>query len=433
MRKIIIAICGVMLACGAMGARTVSFPNPVGNDKIEAWGVVDNTKYTKSVKGTFAASWQYDTTSGTFGDASGSPREHCKKQNYPDKAWTYSGVGQYSSVGNGSDDEGGITPIIARKIYKHGGRFCMTQMQAGWTRHDNDRFFIDFFDDNRLNAQQKLLNRYKCETICEPGWCGDKCDSNDCDTPSNCSISKNYKTGLNNRSDGDLHLICGGEAGLITPSVDVFRYDSPKSGINHNINYVVLGVLNIDKSWIEVAPVKVTAKGKKIVNAYVVSDAEYKILCAPGYELNDAGGCKLSSYCEKLAELCNGEDLNLFDETKNHEWATKMESGKSCKYITCKSGYGLDPTKTDKTCIPCETTRKQGIHPDTGICKKCDANNEMFNNGNCDTYKTRTMQDLIYGVRHKFNCWMEMGGDAYKECVNCSEGETYNKSTKRCE
>ncbi|MBQ6026964.1 MAG: hypothetical protein IJL21_00185 [Alphaproteobacteria bacterium] len=433
MRKIIIAICGIIVAGGAMGARTVSFPNPVDNSVIEAWGVVDNSKYTKSVKGTFAPSWQYDTTAGTFGDASGSPREHCKSQNYPDKDWTYSGVGEYSSVGNGSDDEGGITPIIARKIYKHGGNFCMTQMQAGWTRHGDDRFFIDFFDDNRLAPNQTPLKRYKCETICEPGWCGARCDSNNCDTSSNCMANKDYTKILNDRNNGEFHLICGGEAGLITSDVNVFRYDNPKSGIDYNIDYVVLGVLNINKSWIEVAPVKVRAKGKKIINAYVASDTEYKILCAPGYELNDAGGCKLSSYCEQVAELCKGENLNLFNENKNHEWATKTTNdGETCKYITCKSGYGFKEGTQSKECEKCETTRIQGVNTD-GICKKCDGPNQMFNGEECVGYKyTLYANILLNGMHNVGKCWLKSSPSEYKDCVLCQSGQTYDDEEKTC-
>lgn len=430
MKRIIIAICGIMVAGGAMGARTVSFPFAVGNDKIEAWGVANNSKYTTSIKSLFAPTWQYGTTSGTFGDAGSSPRATCKTQNYPDADWTYSGVGEYSSVGNGSDDEGAITPIIARKIYKHGGKFCMTQIQAGWTRHGEDRFFIDFFDDNRLNKNSQPMKRYKCETICEPGWCGDNCDKSNCHI---CDAPKNYTKLLNNRNDGDLKLVCGGEAGLITDKVDVFRYDAPKPGIDHDIDYVVLGVLNIHESWVEVAPVKVRAHGKKIIDAYVASGSEYKILCAPGYELNDAGdGCKLSSYCTDFAQLCSGERMDLFNEDKKHEWMVRTTNGNNtCMYIGCQSGYGLDPNRNDKTCILCKTTSKQGINSN-GECEKCDED-EIFKTDGCHRYTTYSAQDLVNGVQRAFDCWLEKDPVNYGTCVKCAQPKKYNATEHTCQ
>ncbi len=402
MKKIIIAICGVMLACGAMGADNRIFNTPIklsNNTIVKAWGMenifqkiqdaavayaqqyggpIPNANNADSadvdlykgfiegtVEGVFAPNWQFNTKAGTYG----------------------------------TNNEGSITPIIAHEIYEHGGKFCMTQMQAGFGT--NTGKFIDYFDDNTGSK------RYKCKVICEPGYRGDRCLQSGYDCPS--STSTNYKNDLNNREDGALRLLSGYNKGQIKP--EVFEYKNGGTDTNNSFA-LVLGLLTIKEHSVIASPVYVTSNKNTITGAY--SNKIYnKLLCAPGYEPNeDKSDCKLSSYCEQVEELCEGENLNLFDENKNHEWATKTtNNGGTCKYITCKSGYGLKEVTSSKECEKCETTRIQGVNAQ-GVCKKCTEPNKMFNGTECKNYDTYSIQELKKGIKNAFDCWMETGREA---------------------
>lgn len=423
MRKIIIAICGIILAGGAMGADNRIFNTPIklsNNTIVKAWGMenifqkiqdaavayaqqyagpipnannadgVDIEFYKGfiegAVEGVFAPNWQFNTKAGTYG----------------------------------TNNEGSITPIIAHEIYEHGGKFCMTQMQAGFGQ--NTGKFIDYFDDNTGSK------RYKCKVICEPGYRGDRCLQSGYDCPS--STSTNYKNDLNNREDDALRLLSGYNKGQIKP--EVFEYKNGGTDTNNSFA-MVLGLLTIKEHSVIASPVYVTSNKNTITGAY--SNKIYnKLLCAPGYEPNeDESDCKLSSYCEQVAELCDDENLDLFNENKNHEWATKIENEKTCKYIACKSGYGFKEGTQSKECEKCETTRIQGVNAQ-GVCKKCTGSNPMFNGEECVGYKyTLYAKDLLDGIQNIGKCWIKSSRSEYKDCVLCNKGQHWNETNKQCE
>ena len=382
MKKFIIAICGICFATVCL-ARDALTPKLVDGNVRDKWGAsTDFNKYSTDVfsKGAtlhFAPDWQFDTKAGTFG----------------------------------TNNEGSIVAIIATDVWENGGHFCTRQIQSAWS---GSKDWIDYYENSK----------YKCKDICRPGYSGTKCAEHKfaCD-----NSNVNYLNDLNDVYDASLRMLDGKTDGNVTENTHVFYY---KNDYSEEQSYVMLlGVLQRKQHSVLVAPVRVlTDEGDKITSAR--SNGSKILLCAPGYD-KDGDDCKLSSYCENLADLCDGENLDLFDETKNHEWATKIENGKSCKYITCKSGYGLDPNKTDKTCIPCATTRKQGVNSN-GECKQC-GDNEVFNNGNCDKYKQLSKHDLLDGFHNIGKCWMKSNPSEYKKCVLCQSDQTYNDEAKTCQ
>ena len=406
MRKIIIAICGIIVAGGAMGAenRTYEHPNVISDGIQNAWGWSSSFAYSTDVSKKISPENFYNDTNGTYG--------------------------------HGSNGEGSIIPVIAREIYEHGGLFGMTQMQAAWTNRSGTGKprWIDFFDQDE----------YKRQVVCESGWSGTKCEKHEYD----CSdLDINYKTKLNNPLDGKYRILSGEQDGRITSEIDVFDYLDGYYGSSNNLpdgNFsdsktdehysVVLAVIEIKPHALIVGPTKVKASATTITKAFSRKDS-YKVLCAPGYTENSThDDCVLSSYCEQVAELCYGENLNSFDENKNHEWATKTVNEKTCKYIACKSGYGLKKEGIEsKECEKCETTRKQGVNAN-GVCEKCTDHDKMFNGESCVDYRYRLYaKDLLDGIQNIGKCWMKSSPSEYKDCVLCGKGQYWNETNKQCE
>ena len=195
MKKFIIAICGVMLAGGAMGAenRTYEHPNVVADRIQNAWGWSSSFAYPTKVSEKISPTSFYNDKTGTFG---------------------------YGS----SDDEGSIIPVIAHEIYEHGGLFSMTQMQAAWTNKGGigKPRWIDFFDHADYTQQ----------VVCESGWSGTKCEKHEYD----CSDSDiDYTKKLNNPLDGKYRILSGEQDGRITSEIDVFDYLDGYMGAASNL------------------------------------------------------------------------------------------------------------------------------------------------------------------------------------------------------
>ena len=396
MRKFIIAICGVMLACGAMGA--------------------DPSRYVKPKK--------YSSTSGgdvwNAGSYISSYTIPLDSALYTDLANQMSKIS--SDIHGTWDDEGAIVLIMARDIYDNGGNFCMTQIQAA---NENGRRYtwLDYY---------QYPGKYECEVLCRSNFWGPGCQKTG--KPGCSSVGEiNFGTYEKKTSGEDEHKI--------TDKIQTFLAYNAEAEADTTATHRVLVVTKKMNHGVIVSPVEIigeryqsgTGNGKFSYIKSVHSNGQTFLLCAENYEPNGNGDdCELSSWCGGDIRICSDE-TRTFDESK-HDWDTKNDKdGRICKFIVCKSGYGLDPNKTDKSCIHCETTRKQGIHPDTGVCKKCDANNEMFNNGNCDPYEPLSKSHLLDGLYNVGKCWMESSPSQYKSCVLCQSDKTYNENSKQCE
>lgn len=414
MKKFFILICGILCVTNAFGVtkRTLNTPIKITDDKvINAWDMKDvsenliqgiqdffdkkDTKYSKiytdwvngDVKGIFAPMWQFNTTAGTYGTS-------------------------------GNNLEGSITPIIAREIYEHGGKFCMTQMQAGWGT--NSGRFIDYFTDNK----------YQCATICEPGYHGTYCEKVGYECPQNGSAI-NYKTALNNREDNNFRLTSGEQENRIRPQVFDFKNAGnvdASSGVNSRV--VVLGLLDIKEHAVIASPVLVVANNNKIIGAYS-AEAYRKPLCAPGYTPNALGNdCVPAPQCgDNTRSFCSGETGDGFDETQ-HIWI--IDDVKNCKKFRCRDDKGFT-SENNKNCIECPGAPLAYVNDD-GICDMCDRGQNPNNNckNNMTSYDKSHMQ--TYGNKQ---CWLETIPKRFAGCIHgCSQssggGECWDWTRKTC-
>ena len=385
MRKIIVAICGIILAGGAIGAenRTYEHPNVVADRIQNAWGWSSSFAYPTKVSEKISPASFYNDKNGTYG---------------------------YGS----SDDEGSIIPVIAREIYEHGGLFGMTQMQAAWTNRlgTGQPRWIDFFDQDE----------YKRQVVCESGWSGTKCEKHEYD----CSdLSIDYKTELNNPLDGKYRILSGEQDGRITSEIDVFDYLDGYYGSSNNLpdgNFsdsktdehysVVLAVIEIKPHALIVGPTKVSANKNTITKAFSKKDS-YKVLCAPGYTENSThDDCVMAPECAE--SITNQNWCPSWNDSKYDETQHKLVSVGGCKQFRCKNeNYGFE-TWTNKKCVPCgsgKSLEKKGIGVN-GACLDCDGENEFY-------YKKEQrcvrMQKITKDKMRA--CFMKTDPDEFKTCV----------------
>lgn len=394
MRKIIIAICGVMLACGAMGE-----PSRYGKPK----------KYSSTSGGDVWKSGVYSTSYTTPLDS----------VLYPDLADQMSKIS--SDIHGTWNDEGAIVLIVARDIYDNGGNFCMTQIQAA--NENGTRYtWLDYY---------QYPGKYECEVLCRSNFWGPGCQKTG--KPGCSSVGEiNFGAYEKKTSGEDEHKI--------TDKIQTFLAYNAEAEADTTATHRVLVVTKKMNHGVIVSPVEIigeryqsgTGNGKFSYIKSVHSNGQTFLLCAENYEPNGNGDdCELSSWCGGDIRICSDE-TRTFDESK-HDWDTKNDKdGRICKFITCKSGYGLK--EDNQTCIPCPTTKKQGVNPDTGVCIECTDTNKMFNGERCVDYKyTLYAKDLLDGMHNVGKCWMKSSPSEYKDCVLCSKGQHWNAAIKKCE
>ncbi len=408
MKKFFIVLCGILIIGDAFGAkRTLNTPTLADDVVIDAWGMKDALKKLSqalydiqvnnktdalnfyyefsvgNVRGIFAPTWQFNTKAGTYG----------------------------------KNEEGSITPIIAREIYEHGGKFCMTQMQAAFGSQSGK--FIDYFDNDR----------YKCQTICEPGYYGESCEKIGYECPKS-GEDVDYTKDLNNREDGDLRLLDGKENNRIRPQVFGYKnggYSLPQSDV------MVLGLLNIKKHSVVASPVYVHAYNDVIESATSAKPYQ-KLLCAPGYTRNDLkNDCEFAPQCGNMNyDFCLNETGTGFDEA-SHVWI--IDSTRNCKYFRCRDNYGFR-SETDKTCVECSGGALAYVNSE-GLCATCKIG-EIVND--TKTGCSPNVQSFNKSEMHRKGnkeCWMEIDEQKFAGCVHgcpkkTSDGACWDKTSKTC-
>ncbi len=395
MKKIIIAICGIILAGGAMATKT----------DVKLYEVAESLRYQ----------WQLDTWK--FNE---------DLSNRFMKSWL---VGESHQAGAcGKHDEGAGVAIIATDIFANGNgaKFCTRQIQSA---NGGRKSWIDIYDTKGYD---------KCNVFCKKGYYGPKCDRtqrDDCDT---ADYTKEFDNVMDDNTVDELlettNKYCNDESKIKTKNTPAFLSVINEGGNDTSSHAIVLGVIDVKEHAIVVGPVQINARRKagstndSWISA-VSGNGKEMVLCAEGYEPNkDGTDCELSYWCSGVTPVCSGENENLFNEGW-HDWQVRENYGEPCKYITCKSGYGLKGGTESKECEKCETTRTQGVNSD-GVCEQCE-NGKMFKEGyGCKDYTTYSIRELKKGVQILFDCWKEIGRDAYKECVTCPGN--YKKEEKRC-
>ncbi len=400
MRKILIAICLVMATTACFAEkRTLQVPTKeVSTAVLTAWGITSGgalklENYPSDISGNFSIAGFYDTKAGTYG----------------------------------TNEEGSIVPIIARQIYEHGGRFCMTQVQAAYG--SNSGKFIDYF--NRPSGDKT----YKCQVVCEDGYSGNTCATKGYD----CSPDKqniNYTKDLNNTTDGSFRItdssVKQSSTYRITTSTEVFDYKN--GGKNSDESFVaVLGVLRQNEHSIVVAPVLIRAYYNKIKWAHI-NDAQKKVLCAPGYTLNASGDdCEKAFECtDAYIKPCENvtPKTDLFVEGTHEKYYTSGTN--KCWYFRCAGEAGFE-YEGASTCVPCPQTSKQGVKSN-GVCEKCTKKGQFFfdeNSGCTDAEYSISPTQMARGkafLDQDAECWRKSDINDFKSCVLCDVGQCYESN-----
>jgi hypothetical protein len=365
LKKIMVAICGIMIVGGAIASREIIRPKSITTSEIRAhWGANTANGFGVSVVDKFAPKWQFNTKAGTYG----------------------------------TNNEGSIVGIVARDIWEHGGYFCATQIQAAWSYVDilNNRYWIDYYDSPE---------KYMCKKICESGYSGEKCETKSY----NCTDTENYLTGLNDVQDDSLRLLSGKQNGNITSKMDVLGLSN---GMGAKDSYhIVLGVIKRREHSVVVAPIRIDASDNKIISAY--SGDKTFVLCAPGYT-QSGEDCIPAPECDP-SQIESQNWCESWNESKYNETQHKLVSIDGCKQYRCKNeNYGFE-TWPNKKCVPCgsgKSLEKKGISVN-GACLDCDNENEFYSK---KEQRCVRMQKI---TKEKMRaCFMKTDPDEFKTCVN---------------
>ena len=394
MKKFIIAICGVMLAGGAIGADPEHYQEPF------------KKTFNSDIWKAFGLEYNDSLDSSLYSDLN--------KQ-----------IGKISNTTRGThSDDGAVVLIIARDIYEHGGNFCMTQIQAA--NENGYRYtWLEYYD---------YPSKYLCEPLCIPGYYGTGCKQEGiADT---CNTSELDFGEYVKKTSGEWN-------DRITTDVKVFRFDNSVGGSDTTTaKHRVLAVTKRMSHGVIVQPVEIvgeryqsgTGDGKYSYIKSVHSNGQDFLLCAEGYKANnDRTDC---IFADELVDKCEFESRRFcegFSESnfKSDQHAWDIDPDENCNYFVCKAGsdYAFEKQET-KNCKKCATTRKQGIKD--GVCVQCH-DDEVFNNGSCDKYKQLSKHDLLDGFHNIGKCWMKSDPSEYKNCVLCPSGQTYNDEAKTCQ
>ena len=362
MKKIIVVVCAVFVVYGAMGASRV--PDKVDFD----WG--QNEVFDKDVSDVFTKSEYFHNREGTYGDG-----------------------------------EGAIVAFVARKIYKNGGYFCATQIQAA-NENFNDHSWIDYYKNN-----------FPCMSVCKPGFTGDDCETVIKNTDSVCN-NNDFTTGVFRKSLLELLKKDGGSVGRFTEEMQALDYEHGygTSDYNRNAWDTLLGVLEVKKHGLIVGPVKVQGRRTGVwggyrsymINAYTTKNSF--LLCAAGY-VEKNGDCVKGPSCDVAAQealpLCDGYDENDYNSDE-HTMDSRGTGANKCRYFYCSvSGYGFNGSN-DKTCVSCDDKKKSYVDVN-GVCQQCETG-YIYNGTRCVVAKKITKEKMR-------ECYMKRNPDDFKECV----------------
>lgn len=308
--------------------------------------------------------------------------------------------------------EGAIVAFVARKIYKNGGYFCATQIQAA-NENWNDHSWIDYY-----------RNSFPCETVCKPGFYGDECEKTVPSTDDEKCKNDDFTEDVFRPSLLDLLKKDGGSAGRFTEEMQVLDYEHGygTSDYNHNAWDTLLGVLEVKKHGILVAPVKVQGRRtgmwpgyrSYMINAYATKNSF--LLCAAGY-VKQGDDCVMSATCKQEQQDAENDELKFAEgydyfDPDQHEIKIRGTGSNKYKIYRCKkTNYGFE-SETNHNCTPCGETKKSGLSND-GVCRKCETGKLFDENadGFCKLAK-RITKDKMRA------CFMKTDPDEFKTCVN---------------
>ena len=355
-------------------------------------------------------------------------------------AWGYAsvetGFGEFVIAGSGGKasqgsctygDEGCIVSVIAEVIVEHGGYFCPYQLQCA-NKNKKEGSWTTYY-------MPSGFSRSKCVWLCEDGYYGDRCNQR-IDSAFVCDLSS-FKDRVNGKFKSISTKEGGGSADQVESNIIGFAQwvNASKDECD-----VVLGVTNFLEHGVIAAPVRVCCgrEGWKDMNSFINTVNRIgteKLLCAPGYKVNEAKtDCELIDFQSCSIDnltACDNFDKEKYDK-ENHY--LEMTDNNCVKFFCSKPGTAFSE-KGNYTCETCSTGVKGGANPDTGVCQECETGYYFDESTkSCQKALMYSKTDLMYGKNETRNttnlyqqCWIEFEPEAYINCVEKTSVVTENK------
>ena len=358
MKKIIITLCGLLVANGAIAAHDVQEPKTV--DVSPWWN--DGSYYETEIKDFYT---------------------NIANRLHDDRPKAVNRKGTWG-------DEDAIIIWAARDIYAHGAKFCPVQIQAA---NDTDKhIWLDY----HWNEDDEDWDQ--CIVLCTAGYSGNGCAEYSGSTCFLNDIPLAYST------PKDEDLLHEGDTYRKTKKMTVLSYEN-NDGVE--ATHVVLGIVGKPDQGRLIAPIKVIGKRDDSGNikswvTFAKSNGRPTLLCKNGYIANNDGTeCIQSNNCNNNG-WCGGYETGFKSEI-HYKFATSN----NCNEYRCSAdNYGFDESKN---CVPCETSLRQGVN-NKGVCEKCGPNGIFITNG-CK-YDTRKIS--------KYNmetCWKQKSLADFATCM----------------
>lgn len=337
---------------------------------------------------------------------------HCQNSNMGDATI---GTRKDSCKGGWSNscvngDDGGTLMLVARDVNANGARFCVTTVQG--ERKKKGNAWTLYFEPTQGQ---------KCFWLCKPGYGGDGCSA----ASAGCDSTTIKREDFNSYS---MSRTVATEA-----QTYMFHWDeNDKCGRNSSDEHdMILGISGWTQSghgaFAQPFMVRGTRDGWKNNNGYVNvwKTGEPTLLCKSGYTLNGAkNDCEAidATQCG-LNELCPSGGWTQADFKQGQHELKWSDANKCNEYRCTTAGHGF-ASATSKTCGDCGTAPKNGVHPTTGVCVKCE-NGQKFSNGNCVSTTQYSQSDIQFGkgknrdaVKDLFEqCWTKVDVAEFKTCV----------------
>lgn len=317
-------------------------------------------------------------------------------------------------------DEWAVQMLVAMKVTANGAQFCPVQVEGK--------------NKNKGNAWTEYAAAgSNCVWLCKAGFSGDGC------TTELSAVSSCDPTPLKASNYSGIGRIASGAN--IEDSVAMFAFNNCNGCGVHKCQEhdIILGVTHWTPSghgaFVQQLIVRAERSGWKHMDSwatiYPASGATEILVCKNGYKPNAAG-----TDCDEInknvcaqAQACSGWSNAGFDE-KQHVMV--QPSGQTCYEFRCaQQGYAFQ-SAADRTCVECSSSLRDGAHPVSGLCVKCEIG-KIFNRetGECADADALNKSDMQYGKAQTKNsisvdkqCWTLTTPEEYTICVTSGGART---------
>ncbi|MDE6481791.1 MAG: hypothetical protein K2L25_03175 [Alphaproteobacteria bacterium] len=318
-------------------------------------------------------------------------------------------------------DEWAVQMLVAMKVTANGAQFCPVQVEGK--------------NKNKGNAWTEYAAAgSNCVWLCKAGFSGDGC------TTELSAVSSCDPTPLKASNYSSIGRIASGAN--IEDSVAMFAFNNYNGcGVHKGQEHdIILGVTRWTPSghgaFVQQLIVRAERSGWKHMDSwatiYPAAGATEILVCKNGYKPNAAG-----TDCDEInmnvcaqAQACSGWSNAGFDE-KQHVMV--QASGQTCYEFRCaQQGYAFQ-SAADRTCVECSSSLRDGAHPVSGLCVKCEIG-KIFNRetGECADADAFNKSDMQYGKGKNKSaqsditkqCWTFSIPEEYTVCVKTGGGQT---------